>query len=206
MAIASALGNPSGTPRTTVNVPQVDRVPLVYREFALFDEVEQAIAVQSAANGFGPDECARRRDVISRRASEPGMCSVGAFRDGQMVGFCYGAIFTRRWSWASMIAADLRRSPFGMCGLPYAVLELHVLPSMWRHGVGTALLNQVHRHTTANWTLLTRKSSSQQARDFYTAQGYVELPIALGRFTVMASELPLHRRAASRTPGPRLLP
>ncbi|MER7577518.1 GNAT family N-acetyltransferase [Streptomyces sp. NPDC126514] len=164
---------------------------LIYRELDLRAFVEEATEVQGQANGFTDEERGRRRHVIALRAGEADLRAVGAFCEGRLIGFCYGAPFTLQWSWAAAIAPDLAGCRFAVLGTPFAVLELHVLPSMWRLGAGSALLRHVHRDTEARWTLLTRRTSSQQAELFYLSQGYVGLPIEMGQYTVMAAQLPL---------------
>lgn len=174
--------------------PRPGAAAMAYREFSLKDLVDEAADVQRAANGLTPDERRRRRDVIAARAREPHLRSVGAFDDGRLMGFCYGAPFSMRWPWAAAIAPALQHCRFAPLGPPFVVLELHVLPSMWRHGIGSALLGGVHRHASAHWTLLTRKSTARQAESFYLSQGYEGLPIQVGEFTVMATRLPLRPR------------
>uniref|UniRef100_A0AAU1IB73 GNAT family N-acetyltransferase n=1 Tax=Streptomyces sp. NBC_00180 TaxID=2903632 RepID=A0AAU1IB73_9ACTN len=164
---------------------------LVYRELDLRAFVDEATEIQGRANGFTDEERGRRRRVIATRAGEAHTCAVGAFSEGRLVGFCYGAPFTLQWPWAATIAPAVHSCSFALLGSPFVVLELHVMPSMWRLGVGSALLRQVHRHTKARWTMLTRKASSQQAELFYLSQGYAGLPIQLGQYTVMAAQLPL---------------
>ncbi|MFE3760605.1 GNAT family N-acetyltransferase [Streptomyces sp. NPDC059104] len=154
-----------------------------YAPLVLGERMEEVLAVQCRANGFGPFETHVRRTMLRRRAESREVTAVGAFRAGVLVGYAYGAPLDPGWHWARHLMEELGNAPgdrpFAAMGRPYTVLELHVDPAARRLGVGTALMAGLCRPVSQRWILLTRARSAAPARLFYTSLGFTELAVSV---------------------------
>ncbi|WP_051942450.1 GNAT family N-acetyltransferase [Streptacidiphilus rugosus] len=163
--------------------PQAERTPSSARPsavlvpLALGDWVDEFTDVQAQANGFPLHETAARRGMIASHTDEPGIRSVGAFNVDRLVGFAFGAPFDTRWSWAARMTDALAANRnWAAYGAPFWLLEIHVVPGLWRQKIGTRLLAELLSTASDQWIGLTRLASAHRARQFYERAGFCDLP------------------------------
>ncbi|MGQ0632939.1 MAG: GNAT family N-acetyltransferase [Sporichthyaceae bacterium] len=161
----------------------------------LLARVDEVAAVQSAALGPVPPD---RAQVFARHVAHPGFRAFGAFDDGALVGFSYGALCRPGQWWYDQI-----RPALAMTGHrrwladPYAVTELHVLPSHHGHGLGLRLLHALLADVGTGSALLSTYDAESRARRLYRGLGFVDLLTGfrfggqLQPYAVMAAPLPL---------------
>nr|WP_255369512.1 GNAT family N-acetyltransferase [Kitasatospora sp. MBT63] len=180
-------GTPPGAVRTA---------ELRYGSFDLSALLDQTVAVQRVANALSEEESESRRCLIGRRAAEPRVRAVGAFAGRRLVGFAYGAPLDPDWPWADEMEEGLRDiGGFDGLGRPFWLLELHVVPSCWRRGIGTSLVERLCRPVRQRWVGLTRRASSDRARVFYESLGFADVPGVVGGrgYVVMGARRPIGR-------------
>ncbi|MFD7082237.1 GNAT family N-acetyltransferase [Streptomyces sp. NPDC059918] len=159
--------------------PVADREGILYEELDLRSWIDDAAAIQARANDFDEAEARWRRGLLLRRAQDPDVRAVGALRDGELLGYTYGAPFDTTWSWGPRLLAELDRAEEARTllplGRPFVVLELHVDPSAWRLGIGSGLVRRLCGGAREPWVLLTRRRAADQARLFYRSLGFRDL-------------------------------
>ncbi|WP_035791575.1 GNAT family N-acetyltransferase [Kitasatospora mediocidica] len=189
----------SPTPVATTDSPH--RPPLSYATFRVMDRLDEVCDVQGRANGFTSAEREGRRTLIARRAAEPGLRAVGAFRGRRLAGFAYGAPLNADWWWAGEALDALgSTAELASLGRPFTLLELHVIPSLQRRGVGGTLARQLCRTADPAFVLLTCRASDPGLQHFYRTLGFTTLPgarVGGHAYHVMTAPLPLRRRTSA---------
>lgn len=172
---------------------RVDRAQIAPLD--LLARVGEVAAVQTAALGPVPPD---RAQVFTRHAAHPGFRAFGAFADGALVGFTYGGACRQGQWWYDQI-----RPALAMAGHrrwlvdPYAVTELHVLPSYHGHGLGLRLIHALLADVGAASALLSTYDAESRARRLYRGLGFVDLLTAfrfggqVQPYAVLAAPLPL---------------
>jgi ribosomal protein S18 acetylase RimI-like enzyme len=101
-----------------------------------------------------------------------------AARDGAMlVGFGYGYTGSFGQWWTDSVARALTDDQRAAWLEPphYEVVELHVLPSRQRAGIGSRLLAQLLTRQPHDRAVLSTQRGSRKARGFYAKNGWLEL-------------------------------
>ncbi|GAA4807530.1 GNAT family N-acetyltransferase [Streptomyces ziwulingensis] len=174
---------------------------LVIGPLDLSAHVDEALAVQAAAFGLGPDEVAVRRQIVLRHMTQPGARALGATdTDGRLTGFVYGMPNDRTHWWSTVVEPYLRaQGNDGWLDGSFVITELHVHPARQSRGVGRALITTITDAATEPRSILSAIDTDSPARGLYRSLGYQDLarrvlfPSAPKPYAVMGAPLPLHR-------------
>ncbi|MET9993685.1 GNAT family N-acetyltransferase [Streptomyces mutabilis] len=164
--------------------------------------VDEALAVQAAAFGLGPDEVAVRRQIVLRHMTYPGARALGATAGGDLVGFVYGMPNDRSHWWSTVVEPYLRaQGNDAWLDDSFVITELHVHPAHQKHGVGRTLITTITDAATQPRSILSAIDTESPARGLYRSLGYQDLarrvlfPSAPKPYAVMGAPLPLPRRS-----------
>ncbi|MDN3250385.1 GNAT family N-acetyltransferase [Streptomyces mutabilis] len=164
--------------------------------------VDEALAVQAAAFGLGPDEVAVRRQIVLRHMTYPGARALGATVGGDLVGFVYGMPNDRSHWWSTVVEPYLRaQGNDAWLDDSFVITELHVHPAHQKHGVGRTLITTITDAATQPRSILSAIDTESPARGLYRSLGYQDLarrvlfPSAPKPYAVMGAPLPLRRRS-----------
>ncbi|MCW5254442.1 MULTISPECIES: GNAT family N-acetyltransferase [unclassified Streptomyces] len=164
--------------------------------------VDEALAVQAAAFGLGPDEVAVRRQIVLRHMSYRDARALGATVGGRLVGFVYGMPNDRVQWWSTVVEPYLRAQGNGdWLDDSFVITELHVHPSHQKRGLGRALITRITDAATQPRSILSAIDTESPARHLYRSLGYQDLarrvlfPSAPKPYAVMGAPLPLLRPA-----------
>ncbi|MGC9473020.1 GNAT family N-acetyltransferase [Streptomyces sp. WG4] len=164
--------------------------------------VDEALAVQAAAFGLGPDEVAVRRQIVLRHMTYPGARALGATVGGDLVGFVYGMPNDRSHWWSIVVEPYLRaQGNDAWLDDSFVITELHVHPAHQKHGVGRTLITTITDAATQPRSILSAIDTESPARGLYRSLGYQDLarrvlfPSAPKPYAVMGAPLPLRRRS-----------
>ncbi|MEU1056639.1 GNAT family N-acetyltransferase [Streptomyces sp. NPDC005876] len=168
----------------------------------LTTHVDQALAVQAAAFGLGPDEVAVRRQIVLRHMTYPGARALGATApDGRLAGFVYGMPNDRVHWWSTVVEPYLRaQGNDAWLDDSFVITELHVHPDHQNLGVGRALITTITDGAAQPRSILSAIDTDSPARGLYRSLGYTDLarqvlfPSAPKPYAVMGAPLPLLRR------------
>ncbi|WP_030422708.1 GNAT family N-acetyltransferase [Streptomyces sp. SCSIO 75703] len=160
--------------------------------------VDEALAVQAAAFGLGPDEIAVRRQIVLRHMTHPGARALGATLGGTLVGFVYGMPNDRAHWWSTVVEPYLRaEGNDGWLDDSFVITELHVHPDHQNRGTGRALITTLTAGATEPRSILSAIDTDSPARGLYRSLGYrdlarrVHFPSAPMPYAVMGAPLPL---------------
>ncbi|MEZ7005946.1 N-acetyltransferase family protein [Streptomyces sp. AD55] len=160
--------------------------------------VDEALAVQAAAFGLGPDEIAVRRQIVLRHMTHPGARALGATLGGTLVGFVYGMPNDRAHWWSTVVEPYLRAERNdGWLDDSFVITELHVHPDHQNRGTGRALITTLTAGATEPRSILSAIDTDSPARGLYRSLGYrdlarrVHFPSAPMPYAVMGAPLPL---------------
>jgi ribosomal protein S18 acetylase RimI-like enzyme len=168
----------------------------------LTTHVDEALAVQAAAFGLGPDEVAVRRQIVLRHMTYPGARALGATTpDGRLAGFVYGMPNDRAHWWSTVVEPYLRAlGNDTWLDDSFVITELHVHPAHQNRGVGRALITTITDGAAEPRSILSAIDTDSPARGLYRSLGYTDLarqvlfPSAPKPYAVMGAPLPLPRR------------
>ncbi|WP_320775273.1 GNAT family N-acetyltransferase [Streptomyces sp. CRN 30] len=163
--------------------------------------VDEALAVQAAAFGLGPDEVAVRRQIVLRHMTNPGARALGATTpDGTLAGFVYGMPNDRSHWWSTIVEPYLRAQDNDTwLDDSFVITELHVHPAHQNRGVGRALITTITDGAAEPRSILSAIDIDSPARGLYRSLGYQDLarqvlfPSAPKPYAVMGAPLPLRR-------------
>ena len=122
------------------------------------------------------DEWAAER--LPRHAARAGFVFlVARAADGSVAGFAYGYDGARGHWWSDQVARSLSAAQRAewLDRPHYEVAELHVLPGVQRHGIGSTLLAYLLTRQPHDRAILSTQTGSRKARDFYAKNGWQEL-------------------------------
>ncbi|MGP2441866.1 GNAT family N-acetyltransferase [Streptomyces sp. JW3] len=164
--------------------------------------VDEALAVQAAAFGLGPDEVAVRRQIVLRHMTHPGARALGASTPaGHLAGFVYGMPNDRAHWWSTIVEPYLRaQGTDAWLDDSFVITELHVHPAHQNLGVGRALITTITDGAAEPRSILSAIDTDSPARGLYRSLGYQDLarqvlfPSAPKPYAVMGAPLPLLRR------------
>ncbi|MEQ6023850.1 GNAT family N-acetyltransferase [Streptomyces salinarius] len=164
--------------------------------------VDEALAVQAAAFGLGPDEVAVRRQIVLRHMTCAGARALGATEQGRLVGFVYGMPNDRAHWWSTVVEPYLRaRDNDAWLDDSFVITELHVHPAHQNRGLGRTLITTITDAATQPRSILSAIDRDSPARGLYHSLGYQDLarqvlfPSAPKPYAVMGATLPLRRRS-----------
>ncbi|MEU9067778.1 GNAT family N-acetyltransferase [Streptomyces sp. NPDC048109] len=164
--------------------------------------VDEALAVQAAAFGLGPDEVAVRRQIVLRHMTYAGARALGATEQGRLVGFVYGMPNDRAHWWSTVVEPYLRaRDNDAWLDDSFVITELHVHPAHQNRGLGRTLITTITDAATQPRSILSAIDRDSPARGLYHSLGYQDLarqvlfPSAPKPYAVMGATLPLRRRS-----------
>jgi ribosomal protein S18 acetylase RimI-like enzyme len=133
--------------------------------------------VHRAALGAGAlsDDWAARRLPV--HATRDDFLFLVAREAGELAGFGYGYTGAGGQWWTENVARSLTAAQRLEWIEPphYEIVELHVLPSFQRRGIGSALLAQLLTRQPHDRALLSTQTGSRKARSFYAKNGWSEL-------------------------------
>jgi ribosomal protein S18 acetylase RimI-like enzyme len=133
--------------------------------------------VHRAALGAGALSDEWARDRLPAHAGRDDFVFLVARESAAIVGFAYG--YTGRYGqwWTDRVAAALTPVQRAIWLDPphFEIVELHVLPSAQRRGVGSALLAQLLTRQPHDRAVLSTQLASRKARGFYAKNGWEEL-------------------------------
>ncbi|WP_225840099.1 GNAT family N-acetyltransferase [Streptomyces sp. NK08204] len=163
--------------------------------------VDEALAVQAAAFGLGPEEVAVRRQIVRRHMEYPGARAFGATCQGKLVGFVYGMPNSRSHWWSTIVEPYLRANDnvFWLDD-SFVITELHVHPRHQNRGIGRRLITTITDTAAEPRSILSAIDTDSPARGLYRSLGYVDLarrvhfPSAPKPYAVMGAPLPLRRK------------
>ena len=175
---------------------------LVIGPLDLSARVDEALAVQAAAFGLGPDEVAVRRQIVLRHMTYRGARALGATEQGRLVGFVYGMPNDRAHWWSTVVEPYLRaQGNDGWLDDSFVITELHVHPAHQNRGLGRTLITTITDAATQPRSILSAIDRDSPARGLYHSLGYQDLarqvlfPSAPKPYAVMGATLPLRRRS-----------
>lgn len=178
---------------------------LVIGPLDLAAHVDEALAVQAAAFGLGPDEVAVRRQIVLRHMTHPGARALGATAGDDLVGFVYGMPNDRTQWWSTAVEPYLRaEGNAGWLDDSFVITELHVHPAHQHRGAGRALITTITDGAAEPRSILSAIDTESPARGLYRSLGYQDLarqvlfPSAPKPYAVMGAPLPLRRPSARR--------
>lgn len=130
-----------------------------------------------AALGAGALSDEWARDRLPRHVARDDFVFLVAHEEGKIVGFAYGYTGSYGQWWTEHVAAALTAGQREMWLDPphFEIVELHVLPSAQRRGVGSALLAQLLSRQPHERAVLSTQLGSRKARSFYAKNGWEEL-------------------------------
>ncbi|MER7718178.1 GNAT family N-acetyltransferase [Streptomyces flaveolus] len=174
---------------------------LVIGPLDLSAHVDEALAVQAAAFGLGPDEVAVRRQIVLRHMTYPGARALGATTpDGDLAGFVYGMPNDRTHWWSTVVEPYLRaRHNDAWLDDSFVITELHVHPAHQNRGAGRSLITTITDTAAEPRSILSAIDTESPARGLYRSLGYTDLarqvlfPSAPRPYAVMGAHLPLRR-------------
>ncbi|MGW8064388.1 N-acetyltransferase family protein [Streptomyces ziwulingensis] len=173
---------------------------LVIGPLDLAAHVDEALAVQAAAFGLGPDEVAVRRQIVLRHLTHPGARALGATAGGDLVGFVYGMPNDRAHWWSTVVEPHLRaEGNDGWLDDSFVITELHVHPAHQHRGAGRTLITTLTDGAAEPRSILSAIDTESPARGLYRSLGYQDLarrvlfPSAPKPYAVMGAPLPLRR-------------
>jgi len=174
---------------------------LVIGPLDLSAHVDEALAVQAAAFGLGPDEVAVRRQIVLRHMTYPGARALGATTpDGDLAGFVYGMPNDRSHWWSTVVEPYLRaQHNEAWLDDSFVITELHVHPAHQNRGAGRSLITTITDAATEPRSILSAIDTESPARGLYHSLGYIDLarqvhfPSAAKPYAVMGAPLPLRR-------------
>ncbi|MFJ9739829.1 GNAT family N-acetyltransferase [Streptomyces sp. NPDC101166] len=175
---------------------------LVIGPLDLSAHVDEALKVQAAAFGLGPDEVAVRRQIVLRHMTYPGARALGATTaDGRLAGFVYGMPNDRAHWWSTVVEPYLRALGNDVwLDDSFVITELHVHPAHQNRGAGRALITAITDEAAQPRSILSAIDTESPARALYRSLGYQDLarrvlfPSAPRPYAVMGAPLPLLRR------------
>ncbi|MEU0337390.1 GNAT family N-acetyltransferase [Streptomyces sp. NPDC006193] len=163
--------------------------------------VDEALAVQAAAFGLGPDEVAVRRQIVLRHMQYQGARAYGATVGGHLAGFVYGMPNSRTHWWSTVVEPYLRANGNeGWLDDSFVITELHVHPDHQNRGIGRRLITTITDTAAEPRSILSAIDVDSPARGLYHSLGYIDLarrvhfPSASMPYAVMGAPLPLRRR------------
>jgi GNAT superfamily N-acetyltransferase len=117
------------------------------------------------------------RDRLPRHAAREDFVFLVARAGADIAGFGYGYSGSYGQWWTDSVARALTDAQRAMWLDPphYEVVELHVVPSRQRAGIGSNLLAQLLTRQPHDRALLSTQRGSRKARDFYAKNGWQEL-------------------------------
>ncbi|GJF25112.1 GNAT family N-acetyltransferase [Streptomyces sp. HO565] len=174
---------------------------LVIGPLDLSAHVDEALAVQAAAFGLGPDEVAVRRQIVLRHMTYPGARALGATTpDGDLAGFVYGMPNDRSHWWSTVVEPYLRaQHNEAWLDDSFVITELHVHPAHQNRGAGRSLITTITDTAAEPRSILSAIDTESPARGLYHSLGYTDLarqvlfPSAPRPYAVMGAHLPLRR-------------
>ncbi|MCG8964722.1 MULTISPECIES: GNAT family N-acetyltransferase [Streptomyces] len=174
---------------------------LVIGPLDLSAHVDEALAVQAAAFGLGPDEVAVRRQIVLRHMTYPGARALGATTpDGDLAGFVYGMPNDRGHWWSTVVEPYLRaQHNEAWLDDSFVITELHVHPAHQNRGAGRSLITTITDTAAEPRSILSAIDTESPARGLYRSLGYTDLarqvlfPSAPRPYAVMGAHLPLRR-------------
>ncbi|MEU9595119.1 GNAT family N-acetyltransferase [Streptomyces sp. NPDC048219] len=174
---------------------------LVIGPLDLSAHVDEALAVQAAAFGLGPDEVAVRRQIVLRHMTYPGARALGATTpEGDLAGFVYGMPNDRTHWWSTVVEPYLRaQHNEAWLDDSFVITELHVHPAHQNRGAGRSLITTITDTAVEPRSILSAIDIESPARGLYRTLGYVDLarqvlfPSAPRPYAVMGAHLPLRR-------------
>jgi ribosomal protein S18 acetylase RimI-like enzyme len=174
---------------------------LVIGPLDLSAHVDEALAVQAAAFGLGPDEVAVRRQIVLRHMTYPGARALGATTpDGDLAGFVYGMPNDRGHWWSTVVEPYLRaQHNEAWLDDSFVITELHVHPAHQKRGAGRSLITTITDTAAEPRSILSAIDTESPARGLYRSLGYTDLarqvlfPSAPRPYAVMGAHLPLRR-------------
>ncbi|MER6849401.1 GNAT family N-acetyltransferase [Streptomyces flaveolus] len=174
---------------------------LVIGPLDLSAHVDEALAVQAAAFGLGPDEVAVRRQIVLRHMTYPGARALGATTpDGDLAGFVYGMPNDRSHWWSTVVEPYLRaQHNEAWLDDSFVITELHVHPAHQNRGAGRSLITTITDTAAEPRSILSAIDTESPARGLYRSLGYTDLarqvlfPSAPRPYAVMGAHLPLRR-------------
>ncbi|MDX3571046.1 GNAT family N-acetyltransferase [Streptomyces sp. ID05-47C] len=162
--------------------------------------VDEALAVQAAAFGLGPDEVAVRRQIVLRHMMSPGARAYGATVGDRLVGFVYGMPNDRAHWWSTVVEPYLQANGNDVwLDDSFVITELHVHPAHQNRGAGRALITTITDIAAQPRSILSAIDIDSPARALYHSLGYQDLarrvlfPSAPRPYAVMGAPLPLRR-------------
>jgi ribosomal protein S18 acetylase RimI-like enzyme len=95
----------------------------------------------------------------------------------ELLGFAYGYTGAYGQWWTDRVASSLtaRQRELWLDPPHFEIVELHVLPSVQRRGVGSRLLAQLLSRQPHDRAVLSTQLGSRKARSFYAKNGWEEL-------------------------------
>lgn len=151
-----------------------DREELARHRDELLDVYAEAMQVSASS-------ARARRPIVTAHLDRPGLRAVAAVEDdGQLTGIAYGYLGAAGQWWHDQVRAAMTEdvSVTWLDGA-FEVCELHVRPTLQRHGLGRALLDLLLAGPPAPTAVLTTPDRETRARTFYRAGGWVDLVLGL---------------------------
>jgi ribosomal protein S18 acetylase RimI-like enzyme len=133
--------------------------------------------VHRAALGAGALSDEWARDRLPAHAGRRDFVFLVARAEAATIGFAYGYTGEYGQWWTDRVAAALNGAQRELWLDPphFEIVELHVLPSTQRRGVGSALLAQLLSRQPHDRAVLSTQRGSRKARGFYAKNGWQEL-------------------------------
>ena len=117
-----------------------------------------------------------RRSIVLAHVQRPGLRTVVAHEQGQLVGVAYGYLGERGQWWHDQVhrALDPHAAALWLSST-FEVCELHVRQAHQGTGLGRELLDELLVDQPASTAVLSTPDSETRARGFYRAAGWVDL-------------------------------
>jgi ribosomal protein S18 acetylase RimI-like enzyme len=133
--------------------------------------------VHRAALGAGALSDEWARDRLPRHATRADFVFLVARDQDELLGFAYGYTGAYGQWWTDRVASSLtvRQRELWLDPPHFEIVELHVLPSVQRRGVGSRLLAQLLSRQPHDRAVLSTQLGSRKARSFYAKNGWEEL-------------------------------
>lgn len=130
-----------------------------------------------AALGAGALSDEWARDRLPAHTTREDFVFLVARDAGETIGFAYGYTGAYGQWWTENVAAALtaRQREIWLDPPHFEIVELHVLPSAQRRGIGSALLAQLLTRQPHDRAVLSTQLGSRKARSFYAKNGWEEL-------------------------------
>jgi ribosomal protein S18 acetylase RimI-like enzyme len=133
-------------------------------------------AVYDAVFGDVADEAQWRADSFDRHCARDGFRLAAAEVGGALVGFAYGYLGERGQWWPDQVAAALGPELADVwVGGHFEFVELGVLGSFRRHGIGVRLHDELMRGTEHRRALLGTDDGDTPATALYRSRGWRKL-------------------------------